>query len=197
MLIRELINLIPYILFPTILRCLNGLEVNGKVKVTGWPIIRVTKESKIIIENGVVLNSNNYSYHLNMHSPVKLLADGHNSLISIGRNTRIHGSCIHAYHSITIGENCLIAGNCQIFDGSGHDLAFDDPSRRIYTTGGSKPIKISDNVWIGGNSIVLPGVNIGEGAVIAAGSVVVKDVEPYTLVGGNPARIIRTYNIIA
>lgn len=53
------------------------------------------------------------------------------------------------------------------------------------------PVIINDNVWIGMNAIILPGVTIGKGAVIAAGSVVTKDVPPYSLVGGNPAKIIR------
>jgi len=53
------------------------------------------------------------------------------------------------------------------------------------------PIHISDKVWIGFNVIILKGVNIGEGAIIAAGSVVTKDVPAWTLVGGNPARVIK------
>ncbi len=54
-----------------------------------------------------------------------------------------------------------------------------------------KPVVIGDHVWIGGNSVINPGVKIGEGAVIASGSVVTKDVPPYTLVGGNPAHTIK------
>ena len=55
----------------------------------------------------------------------------------------------------------------------------------------SKPITIKDNVWVATGAIVLPGVTIGAGAVVAAGSVVVKDVEPWTVVGGNPAKFIK------
>ena len=53
------------------------------------------------------------------------------------------------------------------------------------------PVTVGDHAWVSSHSIVLPGVTIGEGAVVAAGSVVTKDVAPYTLVGGNPARYIR------
>ena len=55
----------------------------------------------------------------------------------------------------------------------------------------TKPITIKDNVWVATGAIVLPGVTIGEGAVVAAGSVVTKDVEPWTVVGGNPAKFIK------
>ncbi|EPM5659285.1 acyltransferase [Vibrio parahaemolyticus] len=128
-----------------------------------------------------------------MHSPIKLYADRKGAIIRIGANTRIHGTCIHAYESITIGKNCLIAANCQIFDGSGHDLSFSDVENRINTRGVSKPVLIEDNVWIGINSIILPGVTIGNGSVIAANSVVTKDIPPMVLAGGNPAKIIKRY----
>ena len=54
-----------------------------------------------------------------------------------------------------------------------------------------KEVKIGNDVWIGARSIILPGVTIGDGAVIAAGSIVTKDVESYAVVGGNPAKIIK------
>ncbi len=54
-----------------------------------------------------------------------------------------------------------------------------------------KPVKIGDNVWIGCNSIILKGITIGNGAVVAAGSIVTKDVPPKVLVGGNPAKVIK------
>jgi acetyltransferase-like isoleucine patch superfamily enzyme len=90
----------------------------------------------------------------------------------------------------------LIAANCQIFDGNGHDISFPDVGNRINTTGASKPIVIEDNVWIGANSIILPGVTIGRGSVISANSVVTKDVPPMVIAGGNPAIIIKDCSAI-
>lgn len=72
-----------------------------------------------------------------MHSPVKLYADRPGATITIGERTRVWGSCIHAYSAITIGKKYLIAANCQIIDGSGHDLSFDDVANRINTSGNS------------------------------------------------------------
>jgi acetyltransferase-like isoleucine patch superfamily enzyme len=173
-----------------IYKCSGNIVVEGKLRVFGRPLVDIRYGSELILGDNVILNSRNRGYHLNMHSPVKLFADKYGAVIRIGENSRIHGSCLHAGESITIGRNCLIAANCQIFDGSGHDLSFDNVSARIYTVGSTKPVVIEDNVWLGANVIVLPGVTIGFGAVVAANSVVTKNVPQSSLVGGNPAVVI-------
>jgi len=172
----------------------HNIEINGKLLLRGRPLIDIRKGSNLYIGDGVTLNSRNKGYHINMHSSVKLFADRLGAEIRIGDKTRIHGTCIHAYQSIEIGSNCLIAANCQIFDGNGHDISFPNVEDRINTTGIIKPIKVDDNVWIGANSIVLPGVTIGKGSVISANSVVNKDVPPMVVAGGNPAKIIKDYS---
>lgn len=172
----------------------SNISIKGKLILNGLPLIDIQKECNLYIGDGVTLNSRNKGYHINMHSPVKLFADRPGAQIRIGDETRIHGTCVHAYKSVEIGNNCLIAANCQIFDGNGHDLSFPDVKNRINTKGTYKPIKIEDNVWIGANSIVLPGVTIGKGSVISANSVVVKDVPSMVVAGGNPAIVIKDYN---
>ncbi|MBU7006302.1 acyltransferase [Phosphitispora fastidiosa] len=169
----------------------RNLKILGSVHISGYPEISIGKDSKLIIGDNVTLNSSNHDYHVNMFAPVKLLAKRKGATIIVGANTRIHGSCIHAFEKISIGKNCLIAANCQIFDESGHSISFDDTTNRLKTRGKTKPIVIRDNVWIGTGCIILPGVTIKEGSVIAAGSVVTKDVPAYCLAGGNPAKIIR------
>ena len=178
------------------LRTIKGLSLEGDIIVKGSPIIDIVKGAQTTIGHNVTLNSRNRGYHVAMYSPVKLFADYKGAVISIGANTRIHGSCIHAYKSITIGENCLIAANTNIFDAHGHSLSFENISNRIFTRdtqSEAKPVVIEDNVWIGLNSIILPGVTIGEGSIVAAGSVVTKNVPPLCITGGNPAKVIRTY----
>lgn len=165
----------------------------GKVTFQGRPIIKAV--GKIEINDNVILNSINHNYFINMYAPMKLCTSLPNAKIIIGKNTRIHGTCIHAYERIEIGENCLIAANCQIIDTNRHNLSFNDPSLRLEVMTKTKPVYIDNNVWIGANSIILPGVHIGEGAVIGAGSIVTKNVPSYSLVGGNPAKIIRQYPI--
>lgn len=172
----------------------KGVKTNGYVKVSGIPILILKNGGEIIFGKNVTLKSNNTSYHLNMHSPVKIMVDRKSALIEIGDNTRINGSCIHAFQKITIGRNCLIAANCQIFDSNGHDLSFPDVTNRINSRGGAREIIIEDNVWIGANCIILPGVRIGYGSVIAAGSVVIKEIPPMCVAGGNPAEVVKYYN---
>ncbi len=170
------------------------IRIKGYVNVSGIPSLYFRNNGKLVLGKNVSLKSNRKSYHLNMHSPVKIMADRDGAVIEIGDNTRINGSCIHAYKKIVIGKNCLIAANCQIFDGSGHDLSFPDVENRINTVGEAKEIIVEDYVWIGANCIILPGVRIGKGSVISAGSVVHKDIPPMCLAAGNPVQIIKHFD---
>lgn len=173
------------------LRYKHNITIHGKIILNGIPLVDIRKGASLYIDENVSLNSRNKGYHINMHSPVKLFADRKGAFIKIGSNTRIHGSCIHAYQSVEIGKNCLIAANCQIFDANGHDLSFPKVELRIFTKGKCKPVIIEDHVWVGANSFILPGVTIGRGAIVSANSVVNKDVETMTIVGGNPAKLIK------
>ena len=89
--------------------------------------------------------------------------------------------------NIRIGDDVMLGPAVQIYTVS-HPLA---ASERITGVEQALPVQIADRVWIGGGAIILPGVCIGEGAVIAAGSLVNRDVAPYTLVAGQPARLIK------
>lgn len=88
-----------------------------------------------------------------------------------------------------IGEHVMMGPEVVILD---RNHRFDDPARPIGEQGEteSMPPVIGNNIWIGMRAIILPGVRIGDGAIIGAGSVVTKDVAPYTIVGGNPAKVV-------
>jgi acetyltransferase-like isoleucine patch superfamily enzyme len=167
----------------------RGLHLGQGVKFNGLPIIDIRNGASIHIGDDVVINSINRGYHANMFGPVKLFADRPGATITIGEGSRLHGACLHAVESISIGKRCLIAANCQIIDGNGHDLSFPQVHRRGDTTGGSRPIEIEDDVWIGLGVTILPGVTIGRGSVIGAGSVVTRDVPPMVVASGNPATV--------
>ena len=93
-------------------------------------------------------------------------------------------SVIECYNRIEIGSGCNISERVIIRDSNNHHIIRDG-----YAV--SEPIRIGDHVWIGMSAVILSGVTIGEGAVIAAGAVVNKDVPAHALVGGNPARVLK------
>lgn len=138
--------------------------------------------------------------------------------ITIGdRSLVMHGSVLHVYNFrdlphafIRIGRDSLI-GEMNVLRGQGGitigdrvytsplvqivavDHVFDDPARPMIEQGiTARGITIEDDVWIGGGAIITDGVTVGRGAVIAAGAVVTADVPPHTVVGGIPARVLRT-----
>lgn len=90
-------------------------------------------------------------------------------------------------------EGTIIGPNTIIVDSDFHSIW--PPENRCNTMGyeNDKAVTIGKNVWIGMNCIILKGVTVGENSVIAAGSIVTKDIPPNVLVGGNPAKIIRSY----
>ena len=104
--------------------------------------------------------------------------------ITIGQHCFINRIFAAVTAPLVLGDHVMIGHNVSLYT-TDHDP--DDPafSRR------NAPIIIGDRVWIGSQAMILKGVTIGEGAVVAAGAVVTKDVAPYTIVGGNPARLIR------
>lgn len=107
--------------------------------------------------------------------------------ITLGKRVFINSGCrFQDQGGITIGDDCLVGHNA-VLATLNHDL---DPARRADMH--PAPITIGRNVWIGANATVLPGVTIGDDAVVGAGSVVTKDVPPGAVVVGTPARVVRS-----
>lgn len=109
--------------------------------------------------------------------------------VSIGNNSGI-GKNANISGAVVIGNDVMMGPNCTIYV---RNHAFDRTDIAIREQGyyDEKPVVIENDVWIGGNVSILPGVHISSGAVIGAGSIVTKDVIPYAVVAGNPAKIIK------
>lgn len=113
--------------------------------------------------------------------------------LKIGNHVSIMDNCqISCFNYIEIGDGCLLGDNVLVtdnFHGNPEDIRTDirPLERPLYSKGG---IRIGKNVWIGRNSCIMPGVTIGDGAIIGANSVVTKDVSQYTIVAGVPAKTV-------
>ena len=130
--------------------------------------------------------------------------------ITIGDHSFIGSSTFISRSSITVGNNVTIAWGSTIYDHDSHSLDYMERRKDIddeladlrskqnmiahknWDVVKNKPIKICDDAWIGMNCIILKGVTIGEGAIVGAGSVVTKDVPAWTVVAGNPAKVVKT-----
>ncbi len=162
-------------------KLVRGLFFRFRTRDCG-KLLRVEKGVRVLKRNAAI----DIGRKVQIYRHVKLSAWGNEcfSEILIGNETSIGDRTeIHAGKMVEIGSGCNIAWDVCIMDRDYHK--FNSPTEII------EPVKIGDNVWIGCNSIVLKGVTIGNGAVVAAGSVVTKDVPSGALVGGNPARILK------
>ena len=147
-------------------------------------------------------NSNILLGDLN-HLQCQLLVFNYGGKIKIGNRAYIGvNSRIWSGESVEIGDDVLISYNVNIIDSDCHEIDYlerAESQKIIFENGYSSqkgsvktaPIVIGNNVWINFNSYIRKGVRIGDGAIIGACSVVTKDVEPFTLVAGNPAKIVR------
>ncbi len=164
----------------------SGVHIDKLSKVD-FTKININKESVLKISKGTI---------------VEAIIDFEREFgeISVGYNTYIGNSHLVCSHEISIGNNVLISWGCTIVDHDSHSVRFTERKndvadwyvgRKDWTNVVRSPVHIKDKSWIGFNSIILKGVTIGEGAIVGAGSVVTKDVRPWTIVAGNPARIIR------
>ncbi|NJN43960.1 MAG: acyltransferase [Anaerolineae bacterium] len=209
---RYLLEQTLYFLFgwvPTILGVgLRGLFYRLILKMDGWAAIengvRLRFADNIQLGHGVYLDQGAY-----LHASPNGIELGSGTIV-------MHGAVLHVYnfrdmpHSgIKIGQNSLVGEYSVIRGQGGVDIGnrvytspftqiigsrscFNDPNKPFVDQGiTAQGIHIEDDVWIGASAIITDGVRIGKGAVVAAGAVVTKDVPPYTVVGGVPAKVIR------
>lgn len=166
-------------------RLLPGARLYGSARIYNMG----TRDDEITIGEGSIVRG-------------ELLRFAHGGQITIGRSCYIgHGTRIWSGTNVTIGDNVLIAHNVSIFDNLTHPLDWRERRehfKMIASSGhpaeidlGDRPVTIGNDAWIGAQSIVLRGVTIGERAVVAAGAVVTQNVPADTIVGGNPAKVIR------
>jgi acetyltransferase-like isoleucine patch superfamily enzyme len=156
---------------------LRNVKKGSGVVCTQKPSLQI--EGRLTIGNNVRIWSSIHQTRLSVFRGAEL---------NIGRGTYINGARISAKYQINIGNHCTIAPEVLIMDSDFHNM--NDHSRE----GISQPINIHNHVWIATRATILKGITIGEHSVVAAGAVVTKDVPAYSVVGGNPARVIKQLN---
>lgn len=172
----------------------NRLLIDGKVKLI------YGKQAEFILNGSLVLGHN--SQGNNGRSTVVRLDDGAQFIVN-GDARFFYGGDIYLFEKaqLIIGDSyinsdCVIRATKEIIIGDGcaigcHFTVLDSNFHEINGKMKSAPVTIEDNVWIGANVTILPGVVVGRGSVIAAGSVVTKSVPPNSLVAGVPAKVIK------
>jgi acetyltransferase-like isoleucine patch superfamily enzyme len=144
--------------------------------------------SSIVIGRQWVACSDPKHNSLGVFQLVILKTVGHGAKIVIGDDVGMSGCTITAATSVTIGNHVLLGSGCLITDSDAHPV--NPEERRAGYGGASRPIVIEDDVFIGARAIILKGVTIGKGCVVGAGAVVAKSVPPYSVVVGNPAKVV-------
>jgi len=168
---------------------LNGCKVGSGVLFNGLPYLRRKGTGRIVLGDDVTINSTRWSNWLGSPGTMVLnVEDG--ATLELKRGSGVSASQLVANVGIEIGEESLIGAGCLICDSDMHEVPLGSV-RSVRMA----PICIGPRVFVGARSVILKGVTIGEGAVVAAGSVVTRDVAAETLVAGNPAREIRQLEV--
>jgi acetyltransferase-like isoleucine patch superfamily enzyme len=169
-----------------------------KLKANCGKGITVTHRAELFL-HGADKNQVQIGNHVSIDGTLEIYERG---LLTIGDYCFVGRARIYTAHSVTIGEYCLISDNVCIMDSDLHprsatkrgfiarnwaDGRFPD----VYSGVNYQPIILKPHVWVGYGSAILKGTTIGEGAIIGAGSVVASDVPSWTIVAGNPAKVIR------
>lgn len=159
----------------------------GKLSRVAFWRIRPIRRNQLLVGSGSIIET-------------KIVFERELASVFIGDRTFIGAGVVTVSHSVRIGNDVMIAWGVCVSDHNSHSTTFSIRKSDVtdWLQGKKEwdgvlfaPVVISDKAWIGFNSILLKGVTIGEGAIVGAGSVVTKSVPPWTIVAGNPARIIR------
>lgn len=154
----------------------------------GVPFIYKFPGSKISIGNNAEIRTSTTSNLIGMNRRTTISTHSSEAKITIGNNCGMSGVVIGAKESITIGNQAVIGANVLITDFDWH--ALDAAARNRGESSGSRPVTISDNVFIGTCAIILKGVHIGENSVIGANSVVTTSIPANVIAAGNPCKIV-------
>lgn len=170
---------------------INRVKYGREIKVYGVP--RIENKGSITLGNNLRLVSARCAYNSGNITGGVFLRTTRTGSINIGEDVCLNGTSIISEISVTLGNRIMIGANTVIMDTNSHNIPFENRLKR-WDKIARKPVVIEDDVWIGASCFIMKGVRVGKGSIIAAGSVVTKNVEPFSIYGGNPAVFIKTIN---
>lgn len=170
---------------------LNKVKFGKNLNLYGVPVIFKKGGSQLNIGENCTIKSSFLSNLVGLSQRTIIVTRTEEAKIKIGNNVGISGATIYARKGITIGDNTLIGGNVKILDNDFHPIEVEARNLDIKEKIGIRKIKIGKDCFIGANSLILKGVEIGDGSVVGAGSVVTGKFPSNVVIAGNPARVIK------
>jgi acetyltransferase-like isoleucine patch superfamily enzyme len=176
------------------------LQFKARLALRNFPLVRIHPTAKVNFRSIRFTSGSSLSIGEGSIVEGSLVSERDGASINIGRNTFIGNSIVASATQIEIGDDVLISWGCNIVDHNSHAIGWQQRKHDVrkwyagekdWTHVAVRAVSIGNKVWIGLNVIILKGVEIGEGAIVAAGSVVTKSIPPWSIVAGNPARVIR------
>lgn len=169
----------------------RGVICHGNLNIYGHPIVSRHSGSVISLGRNVTLDSSRRANPLGGAGPCVLRTMAQDACLQIGSSAGISSSILVAGRSIEIGAHSLIGAGCMIVDNDFHVPTSPKTWATDYVKN-SRPVKIGEGCFLGARAIILKGVELGSGVVVGAGSVVTKSFPSGSMIGGNPAVLLRS-----
>lgn len=167
-----------------------GVDFGSQLVLYRNPIVSAMTRGNISLGSRVILCSNSRNTALGVGRPVIFRTLAEIGRIKIGDDCGFSGTVICAAISVSVGARCLFGADTMIVDTDFHPVDPTGRSAASISESRSEAVVIGDDVFVGARAVILKGVSVGEGAVIGAGSVITSNVPSFSVVAGNPARVI-------
>ena len=163
-----------------------GVELGEDCSFFGPVLFNRTGHSRIVVGSRCAFRSAYWSNEMGVNRPCMLSTSAPHAELAIGDGCRLSGTVIAAAERVVLGANVLCGANVTIMDTDAHD-----PEAPTQGRAGHAPVVIDDGVWLGLDVVVLKGVTIGRGTVVAAGSIVTRSLPQGVIAAGRPAAVVR------
>lgn len=176
--------------YKLLMKCMH-IQYGKDLRLKGTPVIFNKKGALLSIGEGVTIKSSFLSNLVGLYQRTIIVTRTSKASIVIGDHVGISGATIYARESVQIGDHTCIGGNCKILDNDFHPIEIEARNDDIKEKIGTKPVVIGKNCFIGCNTLILKGTELGDGCVVGAGAVVSGKFPANSVIAGNPAKVIK------